>query len=123
MLTPDVPIYRRAKAEYLKLQWPRPFEIRSACADPSLKSPHSRFSLGFKNQSLSAFPSLFTDPGWMQLLGSAGPVGSSVLREIGATVISKHCGGPNSGLGFDELMIFYCARFGDSVEVERPQVN
>ena len=42
---------------------------------------------------------------------------------VRATVICPHCGAPNAGPGFDELMIFYCARCGNSVEVKEPKIN
>jgi hypothetical protein len=42
---------------------------------------------------------------------------------VGATVFCPYCGAPNASPGFDELMLLYCARCGNSVEVKRPQVN
>jgi hypothetical protein len=42
---------------------------------------------------------------------------------VGATVTCPHCGAPNASPGFDKLMIFYCARCGNSVEVKEPPVN
>jgi hypothetical protein len=42
---------------------------------------------------------------------------------VGARVICPHCGAPNTSPGFDQLMIFYCARCGNSVEVKEPPVN
>jgi hypothetical protein len=42
---------------------------------------------------------------------------------VGATVTCPHCGAPNASPGFDQLMIFYCARCGNSVEVHQPPVQ
>jgi hypothetical protein len=43
--------------------------------------------------------------------------------EVGATVLCPNCGAPNASPGFHKLMIFYCARCGNSVEVKEPPVN
>ena len=42
---------------------------------------------------------------------------------VGATVTCPHCGAPNASPGFDKLLIFHCARCGNSVEVTEPPVN
>ena len=42
---------------------------------------------------------------------------------VGASVVCPHCGAPNALPGSDKLMIFYCARCGNSVEVKEPPVN
>jgi hypothetical protein len=43
--------------------------------------------------------------------------------QVGATVLCPNCGALNASPGFDKLMIFYCARCGNSVEVKEPPVN
>jgi hypothetical protein len=42
---------------------------------------------------------------------------------IGAQVRCPHCGAPNAAPGMDEVHWFYCARCGNSVEVEEPKPN
>ena len=42
---------------------------------------------------------------------------------IGAQVICPHCGAPNPAPGLDKVFIFYCARCGNSVEVEDDKIN
>jgi hypothetical protein len=42
---------------------------------------------------------------------------------IGAQVFCRHSGGPNPAPGMDKVFIFYCARCGNSIEVEEPKIN
>jgi hypothetical protein len=42
---------------------------------------------------------------------------------VGATAICPHCGAPNASSNFDKLLIFHCARYGNSLEVKEPPVN
>ena len=43
---------------------------------------------------------------------------------IGAQVICPHCGAPHATpLGMDELFVFVCHHYGNSVEVSRPPVQ
>jgi DNA-directed RNA polymerase subunit RPC12/RpoP len=58
-----------------------------------------------------------------QKFGKGEPDGFSILHEVGATVVCSYCGAPNASPGFDKLIIFYCARCGNSVEVKEPPVN
>ena len=42
---------------------------------------------------------------------------------MGAQVRCPHCGAPNATPGMDEVQWFYCARCGNSVQVDEPKVN
>jgi hypothetical protein len=42
---------------------------------------------------------------------------------VRATAKYPRCGAPDASPGFDKLMISYCARCGNSVEVKEPPVN
>jgi hypothetical protein len=42
---------------------------------------------------------------------------------IGAQVFCPHCGAPNAAPGMGRVFVFYCARCGNSVEVEEPKIN
>jgi hypothetical protein len=41
----------------------------------------------------------------------------------GAQVRCPHCGAPNAAPGMEQVSFFYCARCGNSVEVDEPKVN
>jgi hypothetical protein len=42
---------------------------------------------------------------------------------IGPQVFCRHCGAPNPAPGMDKVFICYCARCGNSIEVEEPKIN
>jgi len=42
---------------------------------------------------------------------------------VGAQVFCPHCGAPTAAPGMDEVFFFYCARCGNSVQVEEPKIN
>ena len=44
--------------------------------------------------------------------------------KVGASVVCPHCGAPHAAPpGMDELLWFFCARCGNSVEVKPPKVQ
>jgi hypothetical protein len=81
---------------------------------------HGRDFLGSKRPSHTSFPSTYAsslDPE----VRERGAKRIFLPARVGATVTCPHCGAPNASAGFDEVMIFYCARCRNSVEAKEPR--